>query len=568
MKDTGYWGRYWNRKMNRRRLLRGTAVGATGLAAAAVVGCGDDEEAPAATTPAATATATPTGTPGAVVPKRGGKLVLARGATESANLDPWGTFSHAFHSSGPGIAYSRLVKSRTGPDVPPLLVEVVGDVAESWEQPDVTTFVVSLRPGVKWHNISPVNGRDLVADDVVYSFTQQLDVSVAKSSLGTLDTITAIDDRTLRLTSKSPNADFMADLTDTHNKIVPREAVELKGDLKEGPVIGSGPWIHKEWKPNETSILVRNPDYFLPGLPFPDELEFLRIADESTRKAAWRTGQVHDLGNINSRTADELKSEKPDAIIVKGRRWLLDRMDVSARTPPTDNIKVRQAITKGINRQEIIDTSNFGDAWLGAGITVPGPDWLLPDAEVKSLLAYDPEGARNLLKEAGFETVTIPAFVGNWSASQISWAELIQAQLKEVGIILDPLTPIDVERYISHFATGDYEGVDMGNMGLATTTGELLARHKSGGSQTFGHGLSDPLLDEWIDKQATLVQPEDETDRRTILLDIQRRVIELAAMIPIQFPITTGITQSFVRGYSIPTLVWAYEQWDDIWLDL
>ena len=563
MKDGGYWQRYWNRKINRRRLLQGTAMGAMGLGAAAVVGCGDDDESPSpttpsATTPAATATPTPAG------PKSGGTILLGRSGTEAATQDPWDEFALAFTSAGPGVAYSRLFKINTGPEVPRLTTEVLGDVAESWEIPEDDTYIVKLRPNVKWHNISPVNGRGLVAEDVVFSFETQMESLKTRSNLGTLKTISATDDLTLRLVSDPVNADLLADLTDAHNKIVAHEAVDVTGDLKEGPTIGTGAWISEEWTPNQIARLRKNPEYFLPGLPYPDELVFPRFSDRSILKAAFRQQKSH-VTNTDIRDFEALVQELPDIELVEGFAWLLQRIDVKTTFPPLDDLRVRQAISKAINRQEIIDTVYFGAGFIAPPVSVPGPDWLLPDAEVDDLLGFDPQGARQLLDAAGIDELRIPGFVRN-AANVIAEGELIQARLKDVGIIVESLTPLDVQTFIAHFATGDFMGIDIGDLGLATTTSELLAHYRTGGSQAAGHAFSDPVLDEMIDKQSTFVT--DEPARRSILLDIQRRILDQAAVIPICFNTRLAAKWNFLKDHTFPTLIWAYEQHDDMWLDL
>jgi ABC-type transport system substrate-binding protein len=107
-----------------------------------------------------------------------------------------------------------------------------------------------------------VNGRQVTTADVLDSFTRQRELRFNASSLVDIDQITAVDPQTLRLTIKAPNVDFLVILADFPNKIVAREVVEEKGDLKTGPVIGSGAWIHEEWVQNSVVRLRRNPDYF------------------------------------------------------------------------------------------------------------------------------------------------------------------------------------------------------------------------------------------------------------------------------------------------------------------
>jgi hypothetical protein len=101
-------------------------------------------------------------------------------------------------------------------------------------------------------------------------------------------------------------------------------------------------------------------------------------------------------------------------------------------------------------------------------------------------------------------------------------------------------------------------------MAAFTTTGDLLTRYRTGGSAN-GTGLSDPTLDSMIDRQSTLVK--DEPARRRALLDIQRKVIELAAVIPTAAPIAETLVHANLKGWSVPTLVWEHAQMQDVWID-
>ena len=151
--------------------------------------------------------------------------------------------SHVLASWGPGIVYSRLLRFQAGPDVEAPTQATECDLCESWEQVDPTTYLFRLREGVLWHDVEPVNGREVVAQDVLYSLRRQLTPSYPNAGiLEAIHSMEAEDRYTLRVTLRSADADFLASLASGFTKVVAPEAVELNGDLREGPVIGSGPW--------------------------------------------------------------------------------------------------------------------------------------------------------------------------------------------------------------------------------------------------------------------------------------------------------------------------------------
>src|SRR5688572_24882931 len=134
-------------------------------------------------------------------------------------------------------------------------------------------------------------------------------------------------------------------MTGPQNKVVAREAVQVKGDLREGPNIGSGAWIFKEWVPNSTLKFTRNHDYFRAGLPYADSLELPRIADESTAIAAFRTKQTLFVSG-NTQLLDDLKRSNPELVVTETARPgpPVTTLVLRANSQPTNDIRVRQAI--------------------------------------------------------------------------------------------------------------------------------------------------------------------------------------------------------------------------------
>jgi peptide/nickel transport system substrate-binding protein len=243
----------------------------------------------------------------------------------------------------------------------PNLIDFAPELAESYQVPDATTWIFNLRRGVRFHNIPPVSGRELKAADVVYSFQRMISESVNASVMAAVDRFEAPDDYTVKITLKQPNADFIWAIQDPRSEIMPREAVEAAGgDLKDGPLIGTGPWMFEQWLPEQVVKLKRNPNYFMGPMPYGDEWQLLTIPDLQTGQAAFRTGQV-----LNNRTNDQitriLKQGVPNLQIVEGR--LLgaasgDRLWMSPQTGPTRDVRVRQGLGKLFNRQQLIATSS------------------------------------------------------------------------------------------------------------------------------------------------------------------------------------------------------------------
>src|SRR5215510_9515505 len=144
----------------------------------------------------------------AQTPKRGGTLNLR--LWDPPHFDPHLTISYKTHIPYT-FTHSRLIKHKAGPGVPPGTFPLEGDLAESWTQPSPNVYVFKLRRGVRWHNKPPVNGRELNADDVVYSIERFRTVTGNANAymLSSLEKVEAVDKSTVRMTLKEPYAWFL-----------------------------------------------------------------------------------------------------------------------------------------------------------------------------------------------------------------------------------------------------------------------------------------------------------------------------------------------------------------------
>jgi peptide/nickel transport system substrate-binding protein len=461
------------------------------------------------------------------------------------------TSSTTLLSVGPGLSYTRLLGRKLGPDIQAgALIIPEALVAQSWEQPDDTTYLFKLNPAAKWHNIPPVNGRQITAQDVAYSATRQIDLKVSAGFLPDVERFTAVDAGTVRVTLQRLNPDFLIALTGMQNKIVAREAVELKGDLKQGPTIGAGAWIFKEYVPGNAVRFVRNPDYWIKDefgtqLPYADTLEILKVADQSTQIAAFRARKVltNYLAPLSWEQSKLLKQENPSLVINElqpggggATHWLTLRVDIA----PTNDLRVRQAISKAIDRVAVtqaLDPNAPPGRLNTALMSYSSEDQLLPEDEVKKALAQDVSEAKKLLEAAGAKNWTPDMWAFTYGGQVRASDEFIQRQLKDVGInaAIRPMDNIQLTNWA-------YTGHDL-QLATASWTFVLDGPHafltkafKTGGDRNNTH-LSDPQLDSLIDAQAKEVK--DTKRRAQILQQAQRRILELVATLPASLSVSS-----------------------------
>src|SRR5438445_1608846 len=161
----------------------------------------------------------------AETPRRGGVFRI-RGEEATTGFDPHLVANHHRIATNLSFTHSRLVKVKAGAAVVPGTQPIEPDLAESWSQPNDRTYVFRLRKGVRWHPKPPVNGRELTADDVKYTYDRFLQVkgNPNRSTLGHVEKIDVLDRYTVKFTLAEPFGWFLDYLANTVMWIVPRRA--------------------------------------------------------------------------------------------------------------------------------------------------------------------------------------------------------------------------------------------------------------------------------------------------------------------------------------------------------
>src|SRR5919106_4425572 len=349
----------------------------------------------------------------AQTPKRGGTLTLR--TWDPPHFDH--ILAHAYKTHVVvSFTHSRLLRHKAGPNVKPGSFVLEGDLAESWQQLNDTTYVFKLRKGVRFHAKPPVNGRELTADDVRYTFERTLTEkgSTNASMYRSIAKIDAPDRYTVRFTLKEPFAWFLDHVANPMaGGIVARECVEKFGDLKKPEaVIGTGPWMLESYKPNQSLALVRNPHYFRAGLPYIDRVEMVVDEDNASRIAAFLAGK-YDLGwefpgAINRsdwvQIADTLKKRRPGLRTLEFPSNVVSDFAMRVDKPPFNDVRVRQAVSLALNRKELIDAVLEGVGMVNGPVAAALTDWALPIDQLGEGARYykhDPAEAKRLLAAAG-----------------------------------------------------------------------------------------------------------------------------------------------------------------------
>ena len=558
--------------------MRGAALGAGGIAAAALVGCGGgDEEAPATTAPAAATTAAPaagtaaaTATAGGDQVKLGGKFQYFVGG-DPPTIDPFGNLS--FQTKGFAVFhYSRLFMRDTKDwPFPGASTGVKGDVAESAETADGLTWVVKLKPGISYPNVAPVNGRAVSTEDVAYSWSKLTSAAAAGADfVQFVERMEVVDDSTLRFTLKEVFPFFLETLADPSILyVVPTEA-DGQFDVNKTSV-GSGPFILDEYRPGEVIRRSRNPGWHIKDeaggqLPRVDEYEEAIIPEYQAQLAQFETGQIAYL----TPSADDLigvKERHPDYWFASSKGAGLVFMyfnEASHTDKPWGDERVRQAISMAIDRPALNELQYNIKALVAAGLDaeitdwtniVPAnrkPLWLDPNSadhgESGKFFQYNPPEVQKLLQASGHEGFEFGYhYTPRYGTAFIGQAEATHAMLVEAGLKPQTQTEDYNAVYITQTFQGNFDGVAIGPQTPFAEIGSYFTRYFTD-NPINNSRVDDAQLKELTAKQAVEFNAEA---RQELIHEIQRVNMQHAYYVPHASGAGASFTafQPFVQGF-------------------
>jgi peptide/nickel transport system substrate-binding protein len=456
-------------------------------------------------------------------PKRGGVLTRAS-AWDPPVIDPRLTQSVGLYQFA-ALAGSRLVRYTFPDEAPgPTDMNLKGDLAESWtSSPDARVWTFKLRQGVKWHNVPPLNGRELVAADVKYCFEAYAKEGAQSFTFQELEAIETPDKHTVRIHLKSPNVMFPQNLAEPITVLFSREVLEEDGDLKKR-FIGTGPYMLKEHTRKVRVVLTRNPDYWDKGRPYVDEYVILSTPDAATRMAAFRTGQSDIMWLASPSEVETVRKTNPNAVVQSYHNSLTPfGVAVAQDKPPFNDLRVRRAVSMAIDRQKQADTVFEGHGIIGWGVPyIYYTDKQPTLAQLGPWWQYRPAEAKKLLAEAGhpngFETTL---FYYEYFPQMTSQVQLVQQDLKRNLNINVKITKLDYTTYYGRYVESKWDGMAWGfQSGHAIGLDERTYQYMHSRSTKNFFRVNDPVIDELTTK---LRQTPSQADQRVLTKKIVDR---------------------------------------------
>ena len=536
---SGYWNRYWRRRISRRRLLVGSGLGAAGLASAALVGCGDDN---GGATPTATpgATLTPTGTPAAGTPRQGGTFVFVSDADSTLDLYSGGYLAYGTYVGTP--IYTGLLKKHQGPPDNISNFEILPDLAQAVpEQPDETTYLFKLRNDIFFHDKPPVNGRAVTTDDVVVSLEKAKvgadDVSAATAKFQ-LDTIRVLADGTIEVKTLEPSAPFLQNFAEPPwFPIVPTEVID---DLDANP-IGTGGYMVEDRDFGVRTRFIRNPNFYEPGKPYFDAYEYHTAADLSRWVSGLIAGDFSAARFLDKVDAQVAQDANSDLVVVRYPEafeiWLyLDNTHPILKDPT-----VRRAMQLAIDQNKMVQDAFEGEGNV-SGVLPFGTRFAIPAADLPNINKPDIAEAKRLLEAAGHGGGFTLDEVGSTFPSQARASLAIGQQLAQIGIIMNR-EDFDYGGQQEKIFARDYTA----SMGYSITSDDpdgYLAAFLPDAPTNKGWGNED--LTAKILRQRKIF---DEAERRALIEEIQRDLADNLYLVYGAQPVSRDIYSGKVKNY-------------------
>lgn len=459
-------------------------------------------------------------------------------AEESAPVDFDPRFAvDAYSSRINGLLYAGLVSQDTH-------ARLVPDLALSWVTPDDQTYIFSLRPGVTFHD-----GRALTARDVVYTYQSILDPKLGSpkaEGFADVDSITAVDDLTVRFHLKRPFAPMLSALT---AGIVPEGAGR---ELSRRP-IGNGPFKLEDFDPGARTTLRSFADYY-GGTPQIARLVVKAVPNDTTRVLELRKGSVGLL--INSVPPDSLKAlrAEPKVRIFEQPGLNVSYLGFNLRDPILQNRAVRQAIAHAIDREGIIAHLFAGGAVTTATLLAP---MLWSHASGLPYFAYDPHRASQLLDAAGFRD---PDGAGPLPRLRLSYktstnplrrrvAEAIAGQLRAVGIEPE-VRAFEFGTFFDDIKKGNFQMYSLVWVGLVEPDAYFNIFHSASAPPAGANrgAYADTQIDAWLESGRRTL---DVSERVKIYSQIQERLAVELPCVPLWVQNDVAAATPRLRNFTV-----------------
>ena len=450
---------------------------------------------------------------------------------------------------------------------------IVPDLAASWSwNEEGTELTMPLRHGVKWHDGQPFTARDVVCtwELLTGQGKDRLRINPRKGWYANLDKVTANGDYEVTFHLKRPQAAFLALLTSGWSPVYPCHVTAQQ--MRVHP-LGTGPFKFVEFRPNEVIRVTRNPDYWKPGLPHLDGIEWDIIKNMSTRTLSFIAGQTQMLPGVTPPVLKQIVEGAPNAVCEGVPANVSRNVLINRAAAPFDNAELRRAVMLTLDRQAFNDILYEGKGTIGEAMMPPPAGlWGMPRDMLEKLSGYGRDveqrraEARKIMEKLGYgpnNRLSIKVSARNIPIFRDPAVILID-QLKSIYIDGD-LDPVDTANWFPKVARHDYQiGQNNTGSGVDDPDQQFFENYGCGSERNYT-GYCNRELEKMFEQQSMVA---DQQKRKRLVWEIDKRLQEDAAR-PIVYHFRAGTCwQPRLKGITV-MINSQYNGWrmEDWWLD-
>ena len=453
------------------------------------------------------------------------------------------------------------------------LRSIAPDLATAWAwNEEGTELTLPLRQGVKWHDGKPFTAADVKCtfDLLQGKASDKLRINPRKSWFNNVAEVTTKGDYEVAFHLNRPQASFLAMLATGWTPIYPCHVSPQQMRLHP---IGTGPFKFAEFRPNETIKVVRNPDYWKPGRPYLDGIEYTIIKDVSTRLLAFIAGQHDVYFGVTIPQLKDVRAQAPQAICESSTPNVARNMLVNRRVPPFDNPDLRRAMSLSLDRKAFNDIINEGQGVIGA-VMQPPPDglWGMTPETLAALPGYGPDvamnrvEARKIMEKLGYGPDKRLAFTLSTrnTAGYRDPAVILISQLKEIYIDAE-LDPVDTTQWYPRLTRKDFKvALNVTETAIDDPDPAFYENYVCGAQRNYTD-YCNPEVDKLVDGQS---METDFEKRKRLVWAIERKLAEDDARPILFYPRAAYCRKPEFKGFvAMVNSIYNNSRFEDLWLD-
>src|SRR5271165_329857 len=450
---------------------------------------------------------------------------------------------------------------------------IVPELATEWRwSEDGNELTFPLHQGVRWHDGKPFTAADVkcTLDLLQGKAAEKLRINPRKSWFDNVSEVSTNGDYEVTLHLKRPQPSMLAMLATGWTPIYPCHVTPAQ--MRHHP-IGTGPFKFVEFKSNQSISLVRNPDYWKPGRPYLDGIEYRIIKDVSTRLLSFIAGKEDVFFGVTMPQLKDVKTQLPQAIcdlVIPNvsRNLLLNR-----NVPPFDNAELRRAMSLSLDRQAFVDIIADGQGIIG-GVMQPPPEgiWGMPPYAMRNLPGYDPDvassraKARKIMEKLGYgpdNRLKVTVSTRNLAPYRDP-AVVVIDQLKQIYIDAE-LDPIDTTQWYPTLMRKNYKiGMNITETAVDDPDVAFYENYVCGSQRNYT-GYCNPEIDKLVDRQSAESSIEK---RKKLVWEIERTLAQDDARPILFYPAAAYCRKPEVKGYvAMVNSIYNGSRFEDLWLE-